>query len=89
LSIEGRLNGADVSIYRLAQGASVLKDELGDVRKTSQGYTTDNEGGQDSMQDLLEYKRESQVILSDLKNRILKLETEADGESVRIFWIRF
>jgi hypothetical protein len=38
---------------------------------------------------LLEYKRESQVMVSNLRNRILKLETEGDGESVRFFGLGF
>jgi hypothetical protein len=89
--IVGRLDGADFSIYKLAQGASVLKDELVDVRKTSQGgiKIDENECVQFSMQELLDYKRESQSILADLKNRMVKLETEADGESIRFFGLGF
>jgi hypothetical protein len=37
------VNEADVSIFRLTQRESVLKDEPGDVRKKSQGYNRDLE----------------------------------------------
>jgi hypothetical protein len=85
------LDGADLAIYKLAQGASVLKDELGHVRKTSHAgiITEEKECVQFSMQGLLEYKRESQSIFEDLKIPMVKLETEADGESVRFFQFGF
>jgi hypothetical protein len=69
----------------LIQRKSVLKDEVRDGRKTSQGIirSPESKGEHDSLQDslqgLLEYKIESKILMMDSKNHMVRLEAEADG----------
>jgi hypothetical protein len=86
-----RMEVTDHSIFRLAQGASILKDELKDVRSSHQGgdINFDTNLSQETIQEFNEYKLESKSILLDLKERLHKLESEADGETIRFFGLGF
>jgi hypothetical protein len=75
----------------LAQGASILKDELKEVRASHHGgnFNYDTNLGQEAIQEFKEYNLESKSILMDLKERLHKLESAADGETIRFFGLGF